>query len=42
MRRELTIAGFEAEVSSFFRYPGDPGFARLDGREIVGAIGIKV
>ena len=42
VRRELTIAGFETEVSSFFRYPAEPDFARLDGREIVGAIGVKV
>ncbi|HVY55946.1 MAG TPA: class I SAM-dependent methyltransferase, partial [Thermodesulfobacteriota bacterium] len=42
VRRELTIAGFETEVSSFFKYPVDPDFARLDGREIVGAIGVKV
>lgn len=42
MRRELTVAGFETEVSSFFKYPGDPDFARLDGREITGAIGVKV
>ena len=41
VRRELTIAGFETEVSSFFRYPAEPDFARLDGREITGAIGIK-
>ncbi|HSC34405.1 MAG TPA: hypothetical protein VLG45_03945 [Thermodesulfobacteriota bacterium] len=41
-RRELTIAGFETEVSSFFRYPAEPDFARLDGREITGAIGVKV
>ena len=40
-RRELALAGFEVEVSSFFRYPADPDYARLDGREIVGAIGIK-
>jgi SAM-dependent methyltransferase len=42
VRRELTIAGFETEVSSFFKYPAEPDFARLDGREIVGAIGVKV
>ena len=40
-RRELTLSGFEVEVSSFFRYPADPDYARLDGREIAGAIGIK-
>lgn len=42
MRRELTIAGFETEAASFFRYPAEPDFARLDGREIVGATGVKV
>ncbi len=42
VRRELTIAGFETEVSSFFRYPAEPDFARLDAREITGAIGVKV
>jgi ubiquinone/menaquinone biosynthesis C-methylase UbiE len=40
-RRELAIAGFTVEASSFFRYPAEPYYARLDGREIVGAIGIK-
>lgn len=40
-RRELVLAGFEVEVSSFFKYPADPDYARLDGREIVGAVGIK-
>ena len=41
IRRELVLAGFRVEVSSFFKYPADPDYARLDGREIVGAIGIK-
>lgn len=41
LRRELSHAGFEVEISSFFRYPSDPEFARLDGREIAGAIGVK-
>ena len=40
-RRELVLAGFKVEVSSFFEYPADPDYARLDGREIVGAIGVK-
>jgi hypothetical protein len=40
-RREQELAGFEVEVSSFFRYIADPNYARIDGREIVGAIGIK-
>lgn len=42
IRRELVLAGFQVEVSSFFKYPAEPYYARLDGREIVGAIGIKV
>ena len=42
LRRELAIAGLKAEVSSFFKYPMEPDFSRLDGREITGAIGIKV
>jgi len=40
-QRELTLAGFEVEVSSFFSYPAEPSYARLDGREIVGAVGVK-
>lgn len=40
-RRELELAGFEIEISSFFRYPAEPYYARLDGREIVGAVGVK-
>lgn len=42
MRRELVLAGFEVEVASFFRYAAEPDYARLDGREITGAIGVKV
>ena len=42
IRRELVSAGFRVEVSSFFNYPAEPDYARLDGREIVGAIGVKV
>jgi hypothetical protein len=34
-------AGFEVEKSSFFKYPIDPDYARLDGGEIVGAIGVN-
>ena len=41
LRRELSYAGFKVKISSFFRYPSDPKFARLDGREIAGAIGVK-
>jgi len=40
-RREIELAGFEIEISSFFRYPAEPYYARLDGREIVGAVGVK-
>jgi len=40
-QRELKLAGFLVERSSFFKYAADPDYARLDGREIVGAIGIK-
>ena len=40
-RRELELSGFEVEAASFFRYPAEPDYARLDGREIAGAIGIK-
>jgi SAM-dependent methyltransferase len=40
-QRELKQAGFIVEKSSFFKYPADPDYARLDGREIVGAIGVK-
>jgi SAM-dependent methyltransferase len=42
MRRELALSGFEVEVSSFFKYAAEPDYARLDGREITGAIGVKV
>lgn len=42
VRRELEIAGLETETSAFFKYAADPDFARLDGREIVGAVGVKV
>ena len=41
IRRELVLAGFEVEESSFFKYAAEPDYARLDGREITGAIGIK-
>lgn len=41
LRRELSYAGFGVEISSFFKYPCGPEFARLDGREISGAIGVK-
>lgn len=42
VRRELEIAGLETETAAFFRYTAGPDFARLDGREIVGAVGVKV
>lgn len=42
IRRELVLAGFDVEVSSFFKYAAEPDYARLDGREITGAIGVKV
>lgn len=42
VRRELTIAGLKTETASFFKYDAPPDFARLDGREIVGAVGVKV
>jgi SAM-dependent methyltransferase len=41
LRRELSYAGFKVEISSFLKYPCDPEFARLDGREISAAIGVK-
>ena len=41
IRRELALAGLEVEESSFFQYASEPEYARLDGREITGAIGIK-
>src|SRR5690606_30540249 len=42
VRRELEIAGLETETAAFFKYDAEPDFARLDGREIVGAVGVKV
>ena len=42
VRRELETAGLETETAAFFRYTAGPDFARLDGREIVGAVGVKV
>jgi SAM-dependent methyltransferase len=39
--RELEIAGLETETAAFFKYAAGPDFARLDGREIVGAVGVK-
>jgi len=42
VRRELEIAGLETETAAFFKYDAEPDFARLDGREIVGAVGVRV
>ena len=42
IRRELLLAGFVVEECSFFKYTAEPDYARLDGRELTGAIGIKV
>ena len=42
VKRELEIAGLETETAAFFKYAAEPDFARLDGREIVGAVGVKL
>jgi ubiquinone/menaquinone biosynthesis C-methylase UbiE len=39
--RELRRAGFKVEIAGLFPYTGKFALARLDGREIAGAVGLK-
>ena len=40
--RELNRAGFRVEAAGFYPYTGNFVLARLDGREIAAAIGLKL
>ena len=39
--REFTLSGFTTEAAAFYPYTGALALARLDGREIAGAIGVR-
>ena len=41
LSRELSRAGFRVEVAGLFPYTGNFALARLDGRELAGAVGVK-